>query len=191
MKRPVILIAVLALATSACAGPSVLIAGESMRFPEPPPQMIGLTVLGADDLTPVSASLSALDEIVATDPNGAVELLWEEEPIEITVSADGFYDSTVTVSEKPLEGPVEIRLEPVVLTGTVTAADGRPLPGASIKLGANLETSTDSDGEFTLFRATPGDLVVDRPAWEGAQRAPNRGDGQRDRKPGRKPRGPR
>ncbi|MDJ0663293.1 MAG: putative glycoside hydrolase [Acidimicrobiia bacterium] len=139
-----------------------------MRFPEPPPQMVGLTVLGADDLTPLDASVVARGETVATDPNGAVELLWEEEPIDVTVNAEGFYESTVTVAEKPLEGSVEIRLEPVVLNGTVTAADGRPLPGASIKLGDALETSSDSDGEFTLFRAVPGDLVVNRPAWEGS-----------------------
>jgi hypothetical protein len=168
MRRPVILIAALALTMSACAGPSVLIAGESMRFPEPPPQMVGLTVLGADDLTPVEASIAVGDEVIVTDSGGAAELLWDEEPIEVAVSARGFYETTMTVTEKPIEGPVEIRLEPVVLNGVVTAADGRPLPGASVKLGENLETRTDSDGEFSLFRAVPGDIIVNRPAWQGA-----------------------
>jgi hypothetical protein len=130
--------------------------------------MVGLTVLGADDLTPVEASIAVGDEVIATDAGGAAELLWDEDPIEVAVGAQGFYETTMTITEKPIEGPVEIRLEPVVLNGMVTGTDGRPLPGASIRLGENLETRSDSDGEFTLFRAVPGDLVVTRPAWEGA-----------------------
>ncbi len=136
-----------------------------MRMPEPPPQMLNLVVLGADDLTPVSASIETEAETVGTDVAGAAQLLWEDDPIAMTVSAPGFEENTLTVSEKPLEGAVEIRLDPVILTGSVTAEDGRPLPGASITLGESLEATTDADGQFTLFRATPGDLQVSRPAW--------------------------
>lgn len=168
MRRPAIFLAICALAASACAGPSVLIAGESMRFPEPPPQMVGLVVLGADDLTPIVAQVATTQETVPTDANGAIELLWEEEPIDLTISAPGFHDAATTVAEKPLEGSVEIRLEPVILNGTVATSDGRPLPGAQIKLGSALEASSDSDGEFIISRATPGDITVTRPAWEGA-----------------------
>ncbi len=167
MRRTALLLAASALVLSACAGPSVLIAGESMRLPEPPPQMLNLVVLGADDLTPVEASIVAAEEAVTADSAGAADLLWEEEPIDITVSAAGFHDASLTVSEKPLEGPVEIRLDPVVLNGTVTTSDGRALPGASVVLGPGLEATTDDDGQFTLFRAVPGDLEIERPAWEG------------------------
>jgi len=167
MKRTVIPLTVGALLLSACAGPGVLLAGESMRMPEPPPQMLNLVVLGADDLTPVDAQIATVAETVATDTAGAADLLWEEKPIDISVTAPGFYETSMTVTEKPLEGPEEIRLEPVVLSGRVSAEDGRPLPGSTVSLGGDLEAITDSDGEFTLFRAIAGDLQVTRPAWEG------------------------
>ncbi len=168
MRRIVTTLVFSAMLLSACAGPSVLIAGESLRLPEPPPQMLGFVVLGADDLTPVEASIVTEAETVVTDAAGAAELLWEDKPIDVNVSAAGFHDSSLEVTEKPLEGPIEVRLEPVVLNGRVTATDGRPLPGASIQLGDDLEAITDSDGEFTMFRAIPGDIQVQRPAWEGA-----------------------
>jgi hypothetical protein len=130
--------------------------------------MLSLVVLGADDLTPVSAAIITTSETVATDADGAAELLWDDKPIDLSVAAPGFYETTMTVAEKPLEGPIRVRLEPVVLDGRVTSADGRPLPGATVRLGSDLEASTDSDGEFTMFRATPGVIQVERPAWEGA-----------------------
>lgn len=153
---------------SACAGSSVLIAGESMRLPEPPPQMLGLIVLAADDLTPLEAGVDTETESVVADAAGAAELLWEDKPIAVTVTAPGFHPTSLTVDEKPIEGSVEVRLEPVVLRGRVTTSDGRALPGTRVSLGSNLEASTNSDGEFTLFRAIPGDLTVERPAWHGA-----------------------
>ena len=52
MRRLLLPIAA-ALLVSACAGPSVLLAGESMRPPEPPPPTLSFVVVGADDLTPV------------------------------------------------------------------------------------------------------------------------------------------
>ena len=65
-----------------------------------------------------------------------------------------------------MEGPIQVRLEPVVLSGRVISGDGRPLPGATVKLDDRLEVSTDSDGRFTLFRAIPGEIAIERPAWE-------------------------
>ena len=120
MRRPAILLAICALVASACAGPSVLIAGESMRFPEPPPQMVGLVVLGADDLTPIVAQVATTEETLPTDTNGAVELLWEEEPIDLKISAPGFHDAATTVAEKPLEyGPA--------IAPLISAINQRPL----------------------------------------------------------------
>lgn len=164
MRKPTILLAATSLLLAACAGPSVLLAGESMRPPEPPPPTLSFVVLGADDLTPVVADLMVDDLATTTDESGAAELAWDENSIEVTVAAPGFHDSTLTVTEKPLEGAIEVRLDPVVLSGQVTSADGRPLPGASVSLG-RLQAVTDVDGEFTFFRATPGQLDVERPAW--------------------------
>ena len=81
------------------------------------------------------------------------------------MSAAGFHDTELPVTENPLEGPLEIRLDPVILNGKVTSEDGRPLPGSTIRLGG-LQAVTDDDGEFTFFRAEPGSIAIDRPAWE-------------------------
>jgi hypothetical protein len=139
-----------------------------MRPPEPPPPTLSFLVLGADDLTPVAADLVVGDEATAADQNGAATIVWDEKPFDLTVSASGFHTGSLLVADKPIEGPIEIRLDPVVLNGDVTSNDGRPLPGSTVRLGEQVAI-TDDDGEFTMFRATPGDVVVERPAWESNQ----------------------
>lgn len=165
MRRLSLLTAAAALLLSACAGPSVLLAGESMRPPEPPPPTLDFVVLAGDDLTPVNASLTVGEETAETDDNGAATVIWDEEPVEVRAGAVGFHDSTSTVTEEPQEGPIEIRLDPVMLNGKVTSEDGRALPGSTVTLGTR-EVVTDEDGEFQLSRATPGQVRVERPAWE-------------------------
>jgi hypothetical protein len=165
MRRLSLLISATALLLSACAGPSLLLAGESMRPPEPPPPTLTFVVLGGDDLTPVAASVTVGTETAATDEDGEATVVWDEQPVDVAVAAAGFEDGTLNVTQQPVEGPIEIRLDPVVLSGKVTSEDGRGLPGATVQLGA-LETVTDRDGEFALFRATPGQVRVERPAWE-------------------------
>ena len=105
-----------------------------MRPPEPPPPTLSFVVLAGDDLTPLTASLSVADEATETDDNGEATVIWDEEPVDVVAAASGFHDGTLTVTEQPLEGPIEIRLDPVVLNGTVTSEDGRPLPGSTVKL---------------------------------------------------------
>lgn len=132
--------------------------------------MLSFLVLGADDLTPVTAQVVMGEETTTTDEAGAADLIWDEKPVDVAVSAAGFHAGSVVVEEMPLEGPIEIRLNPIVLTGQVTSEDGRALPGTTIRLG-DLEAVTDSDGEFALFRAVPGELEIERPAWEGTRQA--------------------
>ncbi|MDJ0924039.1 MAG: putative glycoside hydrolase [Acidimicrobiia bacterium] len=165
MRRLPLPIAAVALLLSACAGPSVLLAGESMRPPEPPPPTLSFAVVGADDLTPVVADIAVGEEAVTTDEDGLVTVIWNEEPVSVTASAAGFHEGAISVTEQPLEGPIEIRLDPVVLNGRVLSADGRPLPASTVRLG-NLEAVSDGDGEFAFFRAIPGNVAVERPAWE-------------------------
>ena len=137
-----------------------------MRSPEPPPQLVNLLVVGSDDLTPIDATVTSAAETVVTDDTGLAALTWDERPIDVTVTAPGFHEASTTVAEKPAEGvPVQIRLDPVVLTGRVTSQDGRGLSGAHVSLGRDVEATTDSDGKFALFRAVPGTIEVQRPAW--------------------------
>ncbi|MCP4965181.1 MAG: hypothetical protein GY926_08085 [bacterium] len=167
MRRLVTFAAASALVLPACAGSSVLLAGESMHLPEPPPVTLSFVVLGADDLTPVVADVEMDNEVATTDNDGVTEVVWNEKPVEVNITAAGFHPSTLTVDSKPAEEPIEIRMEPVVLKGAVLSQDGRALPGATVRLGGT-EAVTDTDGEFALFRAVPGELEVERPAWEGA-----------------------
>lgn len=132
--------------------------------------MLSFVVLGADDLTPVAAEIAMSGETAATDLEGVADVVWDEKPVEVTISAPGFHPSSTMVEAMPLEGPIEIRLDPVVLSGEVTSQDGRALPGATVTLG-EMKTITNEEGEFRLFRATPGTIDIERPAWEGTQLA--------------------
>ena len=170
MRRLVTFAAASALVLSACAGSSVLLAGESMRLPEPPPVVLSFVVLGADDLTPVVADVAMANEMATTDGDGSAAIVWDEKPVEVSVSSPGFHPASLTVETKPTEEPIEIRLEPVVLNGEVLSQDGRALPGATVRLG-DMEAVTDDDGEFSLFRAVPGEIEIERPAWQGATTA--------------------
>lgn len=170
MRRITLMVAAASVALSACAGPTLLVAGEALRSPEPPPPIIPFAVLAADDLTPVTAQLQVEDQSAVTDVLGMASLVWREEwadrPASVSVGALGFKTAVVQMSALPEEGPIEVHLEPIVVTGTVTGPDGRPLPATKVTLG-DLVVVTDSDGEFRIVRAVGTDLDVSRPAWLG------------------------
>ncbi len=156
---------VAAIALAACSGPSVLVVGESVRPPEPPPPLFQLSILADDDLTPLPAALTIGEEALEANLAGRATLTWLDEPIQITASAPGFRPASTTVDVFPEEGPVELRLAPVILSGTITGPAGNPLEGSTVTLG-DLSARTGTDGSFRFIRAVPGDLVVTRPAWE-------------------------
>ncbi len=164
MRRVALLVLVLA---TACAGPSVLVVGESVRSPEPPPELLNVSVFAGDDGSPLAASVTFEEDTQLTDRNGVASAIWRDRPLTIRVEADGFHPGSQVVELLPEDGPIEIVLEPVVLTGTVKAMDGRPLPFSRVALG-RASTVVDSHGGFELTRALPGELTVTRPAWEDA-----------------------
>jgi hypothetical protein len=153
--------------TTACAGPSVLVAGDGLRNPEPPPPVLSVSVVAADDSSPLAAEISydgaALP--VSTDVGGLAEVPWPEAPLEVTVSSPGFVTASLQVDQLPEPPPLDVTLQPVVLTGTVLGLDDIPLPSAVVSLGDRSVTTGD-DGTFTLARAVPGEVSVARPAWE-------------------------
>ncbi|WEK34403.1 MAG: TonB-dependent receptor [Candidatus Pseudobacter hemicellulosilyticus] len=60
-------------------------------------------------------------------------------------------DKNIVVRQKPLELLHLMAVPPVDVRGKVTDNDGKPLPGANIKIkGSTLGTSTDSLGEFRI-----------------------------------------
>ncbi len=161
----------LGLAASACAGPSVLISGESVMPPETPSPVLPIVVLAADDLTPLGADIVIDGAGFAADVTGRSAVVWNEawddRAVRLEVAAFGFHAETITLEGLPDELPLEVRLEPVVLLGRVTTELGTPMDDVSVELNG-ARVLTDADGEFRFQRATPGDLTATRPAWASA-----------------------
>ena len=170
MRLFMLIVASSALMVAACAGPSVLVAGESARSPEPGPPTFPVRVVAGDDLTPLAADITVAQMDLATTGAGTATVIWQEEwtgeVIPLTVSSAGFETQTVELAEIP-DDEVEMRMEPVVLEGTVSTEDGRPLPDTAIELGGR-ELVTDEAGEYRINRAVAGDMTARRPAWETA-----------------------
>ncbi len=170
MRRTLILIAASALALGACAGPGVLLGGETVLNPEPGAPMVAVTVVAADDSTPVAESeIIVGDGVVEQDESGVAYIEWNDEPIQLAVAAPGFEASAVTVAAYPEEtdGAYEVVLEPLVLEGRVVGPDGQALAGTNVALD-DRTTVTDKDGNFVLTRALPGVVTATRPAWADA-----------------------
>jgi hypothetical protein len=161
-------IALAALLLASCAGPNVLGGGEGVKPPAPPTPQFEFEVTAGDDATPLVAQV-VIDgaAFAATDLAGRLTVEWDEawesSPATFTIAAAGFASAVATIDELPTD-LLAIRLEPIVLDGTVTTDDGRSLPDAVVTLG-DRQAVTDEDGEFRIVRARPGDLVVSRPAW--------------------------
>lgn len=169
MRKLLITPVALAVVVTACAGQSTIVGGESVRQPEPPPPVFTISVLAGDDLTPVSATVEIDGEAHAVDATGAAPVAWQEawaeEPATLEVSAPGFVTEATTIGMLPEDGIIDVRLDPVILRGTVSAPDGRALPQVTVELGESVVT-TDARGEFTIVRAAPGRIELSRPAWE-------------------------
>lgn len=169
MRKPLTSLVALAFVLNACSGHATVVGGESVRPPEPPQPVFEVTVVAGDDLTPVAARID-LDGLPYTlDGTGTTSVVWQEawedEPPQMTVTAAGFLDDVSKIAILPEEGAIEIRLDPVILRGSVSTSDGRPLPSVTVALGAT-EVATDSRGDFAIVRAAAGTLELSRPAWE-------------------------
>ena len=104
-------------------------------------------------------------EDLETDEAGTVAAPWPRQAITVTASAAGFHDGSVMVPDLPTTRVVRLGLEPVVLRGTVTTADGHGLPGAQVTLEGR-RALTGTDGSFSIERAVPGRVDVAKTAYE-------------------------
>lgn len=155
---------ILALAAASCGGPLGVQPGDAVVSPDQGSPEVEIVVLAADDLVALDASVRA-DGDPIPDTDGVRRLVWENPPVTLDVEAPGFQPWSFTVQEYPENGRIEFRLEPVVLTGRVTTDTGRPLPGVEVTLG-EASDRTDTEGRYSLERAVPGTILLDRPAWE-------------------------
>ncbi|GMQ85132.1 MAG: putative glycoside hydrolase [Acidimicrobiia bacterium] len=154
----------LAVVAASCTGPAPLDV-SGVRPPEMGPPTIEIVVLAGDDLSEISAEVT-VDGVPLSAGETPVErsFTWPGEQIAVTVSKPGFESWTSTYGEPPGGGRIEVRLEPVILRGRVTTNIGLSLPGTNVRLGAATDVTND-DGLFEIGRAVPGDLELERPAW--------------------------
>lgn len=165
-RRKLTLIA-LAVALGSCSGPLGVQPGDAVVSPNVGDPDFSVVVVAADDLVGIEASVRA-DGVAVDEVDGRPTLSWTGVPITIDVEASGFEPWTFVVEEFPEAGRIEVRLEPVVLSGRVTTNTGRPLPGADVTLGGIRDT-TDNEGRYVLERAVAGTIALDRPAWQHAE----------------------
>ena len=165
--RRTLLFVILALLAASCGGPLGVQPGDAVVTPDRGSPEVEVVVLAADDLVAVDAAVRA-DGAPIPSIDGIRRLAWENPPVTIDVEAPGFQPWSFTVQEYPENGRIEFRLEPVVLTGIVTTDTGRPLPGVEVTLG-DASDRTDTEGRYSLERAVPGTIQLDRPAWEPAE----------------------
>ena len=151
VKPPLFRVATLIAAlTTACAGPSVLVVGESVREPGPPLPELMVLAVSADDG-------SVIDDAVISF-NG-------ENAAAGSTAATTWYERSIPEDE----APVVLSLKPVVLTGFVRTSAGVPVQGAQVALNG-ATTTTGTDGAYRLVRATEGLITVRRAAWEPESR---------------------
>ena len=166
--RFAVLAAGAAIVVAACGGPTGIIAGESVRGLPPAAPTLTISVVAADDSTALPATITYLDEDVETNEGGSVIVDWprdDGEVVTVTATSAGFIERTAELEELPENGELTLALDPVILQGTVVTPEGRPLPGATVTLG-DAAVRTGDAGEFELTRAVPGNIQLDRPAWE-------------------------
>ncbi|MEE8330197.1 MAG: putative glycoside hydrolase [Acidimicrobiia bacterium] len=160
----------MALAMAACAGPSLLVIGESARDPGPPIPQLVVVALSTEDGSVIPDAVIAFNgDVASLDESGAASTDWYEKTITVRAEASGFEPTRVDVEALPEEGPLTVAINPVILTGTVKTRAGVPVQGASVALN-DASSVTGSDGTYRLVRASEGLMTVRRAAWESESR---------------------
>lgn len=129
------------------------------------PQPFTLRVL--DDVgAPVDEAVVAAQgrQLGLTGPDGLVEIDPSGQQL-IEVSALGHLASTITVT-RPDDGVLDTVLKARVFEGRVVDGQERPVADARVESGS-VSVNSDGDGQFALRGAEPGEIRVERPAWEG------------------------
>ena len=157
---------VVSIAVAGCTSPVPLDA-SGLRPPEVGPPTIEVVALAGDDLSTLDAAIEVDGAVVYTTEEGSVAFVWPQQPTAIAVSAPGFVPQRVEIDEPPRDDRIELRLEPIVLSGRISTHRGVALPGVLVSLGLGRDMTND-DGRFEIVRAEPGDILLSRAAWQDA-----------------------
>jgi len=156
----------LSIAVVGCTSPAPLDA-SALRPPEVGPPTIEVVALAGDDLSVLDAEIHVDGAAVFSTGEGTVAFVWPQQATVVEVSASGFESQRVEVAEPPNDDRIEVRVEPIVLSGRVSTHRGVALPGVSVSLGSGKDVTND-DGRFEIVRAVPGDVLLSRAAWQDA-----------------------
>lgn len=138
-------------------------AGWSMVNRATPYELRVLDDLGAP--LELAVADTAGRQLGTSGADGTIQLEWDGSTTVIEVSAPGHVARRITVADRPAEGSIDVVLTARILRGLVTDAEGRPVAGAQVKAGSGVG-ETDSEGRFSIRGAEPGEVMVERPAWE-------------------------
>jgi len=154
---------IISIVAAGCTSPAPLDA-SALRPPEVGPPTIVVEVLAGDDLSTIDAEIDVDDAaVIVTDENESA-FVWPQHATTVEASAPGFESQRVDLEDPPRDDRIELRLEPIVLSGRVSTHRGVALPGVDVRLGSGQDTTND-DGRFEIVRAEPGDLQLSRAAW--------------------------
>lgn len=128
------------------------------------PDLIRVQVLGADGQPLSGAVITTESGREATTVEGGLAALPFEVPTSLSVARPGYRPAVYQVEQLPLQGPLGLQMEPLVLQGRVTDSNGIGVVGAKVTIN-DLTTMTGDFGSFEIVEATPGTVFVEKAAW--------------------------
>ena len=121
-----------------------------------------VTVLGIDGGLPEATVRGPNDAAVSGDDGGtALEFI---APVTLYVSAPGYVEGFFEIDEVPIDAPLHLQMEPIILTGRVVAPNGIGVAGVEVTLG-DLTITTGEFGAFEAVSALAGEVSASKVAW--------------------------
>lgn len=155
----------LAVLLVACGedGPQLPFVPTPEPTPEQPREVAVIVVAQGTQKAVTGAEILVDDVSILTDESGTATVT-AMRGAELSITAGG-HDPTS--AEVPDGGDVRVEMRPNVVSGTVTGADGEPIPGVRVFLdGEALITETDADGSYELGGLpAEGTLVYKMPGY--------------------------
>ncbi len=129
------------------------------------PEANHLTILGYESQPLVGAVITAATGDQATSVEGGSAFVVFDAPSSLRVEAAGYNTAIYEVTALPTEGPLQLQMEPLVLSGRVRSGYDVGVVGATVRIGEH-ETVTGAFGSFEVIAAAPGMVDITKPTWE-------------------------
>jgi len=121
-----------------------------------------VTVLGTDGGLPDATVRGPNDAAVSTqDGRAALEFV---APVTLYVSAPGYVEGFFEIDEVPIDAPLHLQMEPIILNGRVMAPNGIGVAGVVVTIG-DMTITTGEFGTFEMVSALAGEVSATKTAW--------------------------